>query len=87
MRAKRLCFGSVQSATISSRSTNTPQPPSNWRRPSSVARALAEGASAVERVDRLIQAVGRQIGITHPAIDRIVNLVDAGIAGNRARAA
>jgi len=56
-------------------------------RPSSVARALAEGASAVERVDRLIQAVGRQTGITHPAIDRIVNLVDAGISGNRARAA
>ena len=46
-------------------------------RPSSVARAIAEGASAVERVDRLIQAVGRQTGITHPHIDRIVNLVDA----------
>jgi hypothetical protein len=56
-------------------------------RPSSVARALAEGAAAVERVDRLIQAVGRQTGITHPAIDRIVNLVDASITGNRARAA
>jgi hypothetical protein len=56
-------------------------------RPSSVARALAEGAPAVERVDRLIQAVGRQIGISHPAIDRIVALVDASLAGNRARAA
>jgi hypothetical protein len=56
-------------------------------RPSSVARALAEGAGAVERVDRLIQAVGRQIGITHPAIDRIVNLVDASLESNRARAA
>ncbi len=56
-------------------------------RPSSVARALAEGAAAVERVDRLIQTVGRQFGITHPAIDRIVTLVDASLAGNRARAA
>jgi hypothetical protein len=56
-------------------------------RPSSVARALAEGAHAVERVDRLIQSVGRQVGITHRAIDRIVDLVDASVAGNRARAA
>jgi len=56
-------------------------------RPSSVARALSEGATAVERVDRLIQAVGRQVGVTHPAIDRIVALVDAGMDANRARAA
>ncbi len=56
-------------------------------RPSSVARALAEGAPLVERVDRLIQAVGRQVGITHPAIDRTVDLVDAGISINRTRAA
>lgn len=56
-------------------------------RPSSVARALAEGSAAVERVDRLIQAVGRQAGITHPVIDRIVTLVDAGLSVNRARAA
>lgn len=56
-------------------------------RPSSVARALAEGAPLVERVDKLIQAVGRQLGITHPMIDRAVNLIDAGIAINRTRAA
>jgi len=56
-------------------------------RPSSVARALAEGAPSVERVDRLIQAVGRQVGVTHSAIDRIVCLVDASTAANRARAA
>ena len=55
-------------------------------RPSSVARALAEGAPLVERVDRLIQAIGLQVGISHPAIDRIVDLLDAGIAINRTRA-
>lgn len=56
-------------------------------RPSSVARALAEGAAAVERVDKLIQSIGHQLGIVDPQIDRIVGLVDAGIALNRARAA
>lgn len=56
-------------------------------KPSSVARALAEGAPMVERVDRLIHAIGRQIGVTHPAIDRIVDLLDAGVAINRTRAA
>ena len=73
--------------TISSRSTNTPRPPSNWSvHPRSRAH-WPKALGAVERVDRLIQAVGRQIGITHPAIDRIVSLVDASLAGNRARAA
>jgi hypothetical protein len=56
-------------------------------RPSSVARALAEGAPLVERVDRLIQAIGRQVGETHSAIDRIVGLVDTSTAANRTRAA
>lgn len=56
-------------------------------RPSSVARALAEGAPLVERVDRLIQAVGLQVDISHPAIDRAVDLIDAGTAINATRAA
>jgi hypothetical protein len=56
-------------------------------RPSSVARALAEGAPTVERVDRLIHAIGRQIGVTHPVLDRIVGLLDASVAVNRTRAA
>ena len=41
----------------------------------------------VERVDRLIQAIGAQVGMSHPAIDRAVDLVDAGVALNSARAA
>ena len=56
-------------------------------KPSSVARAINEGAPVVERVDRLIQGLGRQVGITHGEIDRIVDLVDHRIAGNSARAA
>lgn len=48
-------------------------------RPSSVARAIAGGATAVERVDRLVQLVGRACGISHPAIDRTVALVDAAL--------
>jgi len=51
--------------------------------PSSAARALAGGAPQIERVDRLVQAVGRQHGRSHPAIDRIVTLVDAWLVRNR----
>ena len=51
--------------------------------PSSAARALAGGAPQIERVDRLVQAVGRQHGRSHPAIDRIVALVDAWLVRNR----
>jgi len=55
--------------------------------PSSAARAIAAGAPMIERVDRLVQMVGRQHGIAHPAIDRTVALVDAKIAKNRVRVA
>ena len=55
--------------------------------PSSAARAVAAGATLIERVDKLIQIVGRQHGITHPAIDRAVALVEARLAGNQRRAA
>lgn len=52
--------------------------------PSSAARAIAAGAPMIERVDKLVQIVGRQYGIMHPAIDRTVALVDARTARNRA---
>jgi hypothetical protein len=55
--------------------------------PSSAARAIAAGAATIERVDRLVQIVGRQLGISHPAIDRTVALVDANLAKNRLRVA
>jgi len=55
--------------------------------PSSVARAIASGATAVERVDKLVQLIGRRNGITHLTIDRIVALVDAALARTRVSAA
>jgi hypothetical protein len=55
--------------------------------PSSAARAIAAGAPMAERVDRLVQLIGRQHGIAHPAIDRAVALLDAKIAGNQTYAA
>ncbi len=51
--------------------------------PSSAARAVASGAAMIERVDRLVQGIGRQLGISHPAIDRAVTLIDSAIAKNR----
>jgi len=56
-------------------------------RPSSVARALAAGAPTVERVDKLIQLIGRQHGMSHPVVDQIVARVDADLETNRTRAA
>ncbi|MFA5901890.1 MAG: hypothetical protein WC829_22565 [Hyphomicrobium sp.] len=55
--------------------------------PSSAARAIAAGAAVIERVDKLVQTIGRQFGIAHPAIDRMVAMVDAKIAKNRLRVA
>jgi len=56
-------------------------------KPSSIARAIDSGAPVVERVDRLIQILGREVGITHGEIDRIVGLVDHRLARNATRAA
>jgi hypothetical protein len=55
--------------------------------PSSAARAIASGSPMAERVDKLVQLIGRQHGITHPAVDRTVALVDAKLARNQVRAA
>ena len=56
-------------------------------RPASAARALQNGAPNIERADKLVQLVARQKGLRHPAIDRIVDLVDTRLAANRAKAA
>lgn len=55
--------------------------------PSSVARAIAAGAPLVERVDKLVQLIGRQHGIVHPAIDRIVARIDRRLRASGAHAA
>lgn len=50
--------------------------------PSSAARALAAGATGIERVDRLVQAVGRSRGRQHAVIDKTVALVDRWLEAN-----
>ena len=46
-------------------------------RPASAARALQNGAPNIERADKLVQLIARQKGLSHPAIDAQVALVDA----------
>lgn len=50
--------------------------------PSSVARAVAAGAVEIERVDKLVQLIGRDLGISSPEIDEMVSVIDARLAGN-----
>jgi hypothetical protein len=54
--------------------------------PSSAARALASGATDIERVDLVVQTVAAQVGRQSPVLDEIVTLVDGWIAKNRAPA-
>jgi len=56
------------------------------KNPSSVARALANGATRIERVDRLVQALAAQKGMQLDLIDQSVDLVDKWIASNRSQA-
>jgi hypothetical protein len=51
--------------------------------PSSAARALAAGAPYIERVDRLVQGVAKQRGLSNPVIDETVRLVDEWLVKNR----
>jgi hypothetical protein len=55
--------------------------------PSSAARALANGAPYIERVDRLVQSIARQTGQRLDEIDRTVGLVDGWVEANRKKAA
>jgi hypothetical protein len=52
--------------------------------PSSAARALAAGAKNIERVDKLVQAIGKSMGLHHDEVDATVALVDAWLEKNRA---
>lgn len=52
-------------------------------KPSSAARAVAAGSPVIERVDRLVQLIGRTAGLDHPEIDPVVDTVDARLAENR----
>ncbi len=56
-------------------------------RPASAARALQNGAPFIERADKLVQLIARQKGLSLPAIDAIVALVDSRLEANRKKAA
>jgi hypothetical protein len=56
-------------------------------RPASAARALNNGVPNIERADKLVQLIARQHGLSHPAIDATVALVDARLEQNRKKAA
>jgi hypothetical protein len=51
--------------------------------PSSAARALSAGAPNIERVDRLVQAMGAQAGMSNPCLDETVVRVDDWLVRNR----
>jgi len=55
-------------------------------RPASAARALQNGAPNIERADKLVQLIAKQKGLSHPAIDAQVALVDERLAANRKKA-
>ena len=55
--------------------------------PSSAARALANGAPNIERVDRLVQTIAAGRGKRLDAIDQSVALVNSWVERNRAKAA
>ena len=53
------------------------------KNPSSAARALAAGAPYIERVDKLVQALGASQGMHSADVDSTVELVDGWLARNR----
>jgi hypothetical protein len=55
--------------------------------PSSAARALDAGAPNIERVDRLVQTIGKAKGMRSATLDETVALVDAKLEANRKKAA
>ena len=55
----------------------------NLLKPSSNARAVESGAPIVERVDMLIQLVGRSLGMANSNVDQIVATIDRKMAQNQ----
>ena len=54
----------------------------NLLKPSSAARAIDSGIDRIERVDRLVQIIGRGLGLQNQQLDEIVAIVDARLATN-----
>jgi len=59
----------------------------NLLKPSSAARAIAGGATTIERVDKLVQRIGLSLGMEHPALNATVDTVDRKLAANCVKAA
>lgn len=55
-------------------------------KPSSAARGIDGGATRIERVDRVVQAIGRHLGHDNAEVNKIVKTVDARLAANKADA-
>lgn len=55
-------------------------------KPSSAARGIDGGATRIERVDRVVQSIGKHLGKENSDIDAIVATVDARLAANKAEA-
>ena len=55
-------------------------------KPSSVARALAGGATDIERVDRLVKSIAAKEDMNCDAVDEVIAVVDERLADNRRKA-
>jgi hypothetical protein len=53
-------------------------------KPSSAARALAAGATHIERVDMIVQTFAAQLGMQHASVDQSVRVVNDWLTKNRA---
>ena len=53
-------------------------------KPSSAARALAAGATHIERVDMIVQTFAAQLGMQNTSVDQTVNVVNGWLAKNTA---
>ena len=56
-------------------------------KPSSAARAVAAGATRIERVDKLVQLIGQDLGYVNAAVEDTVRTVDMMLERNQMKAA
>lgn len=54
----------------------------NLLKPSSVARAIGSGAYHIERVDRMVQTIGKALDMRMDAVDQVVETVDQRLSKN-----
>jgi len=56
-------------------------------KPSSAARAIDAGATQIERVDKIVQAIAASFDMSNPDVDQVVETVDARLGQNSEQAA